>query len=187
MHSATTLRTTLPRLGVALVALAFTGGTALAEGPGPATSVVSGNRTTTAGLDGIAAADTKERHVVAQDFVEKIGRDSKQTIGRDASTTVMRNNALSVGLSSVTTVGVTGASGYSAGTDTTLESGRKITVEAGKTLVLKAGSGATDSIELRTGSASIVLKGNGEIEIRGTKITIQSSGDLVLKGQRILN
>ena len=73
------------------------------------------------------------------------------------------------------------------GRDTTFESGRTIALNAGHTVVLIAGSANTDTIELRTGSASIVMNGKGEISIHGTKITIQSDGDLILKGAKIVN
>jgi len=106
MRSPHTLRITGLRLGFALVALAFAGRTAVARDPIPNTSAVTGNRTAAAGLGAIAAADTKERHVVKQDFVEKIGRDAKQTIGRNASTTIANSSLLSVGTNSQTIVGI---------------------------------------------------------------------------------
>lgn len=86
------------------------------------------------------------------------------------------------------TLDVAGTCDVSVGTETTIDSGRKITIEAGHTLVLRSlGTAITDTVELRTPSASIVLKGNGEVEIKGTKITIQSQGDLVLKASKIVN
>jgi hypothetical protein len=52
-----------------------------------------------------------------------------------------------------------------------------------------------DHITLTTGGASIVLKSDGSVVIRGNNITVESSGgtsvkaggDLVLKGSRILS
>ena len=44
---------------------------------------------------------------------------------------------------------------------------------------------ADDEISLKTGSAEIVLKKNGDITIKGSKIKIEASGDMVLKGSKI--
>jgi type VI secretion system secreted protein VgrG len=60
----------------------------------------------------------------------------------------------------------------------------------GKNFVLDAG----DSITLKTGSASITMKKDGTITIKGKNITIDGSGkvnvkassDIVMKGSKIL-
>jgi type VI secretion system secreted protein VgrG len=39
---------------------------------------------------------------------------------------------------------------------------------------------------LKCGQASIILKKNGDISITGNEISIKASGDIVLKGQKIL-
>jgi len=44
---------------------------------------------------------------------------------------------------------------------------------------------AADELLLKAGSASILLKKNGDITIQGKKITLKASGDLQLKGQKI--
>ena len=62
-------------------------------------------------------------------------------------------------------------------------------VKAGKTVVIEAG----DSITLATGSATIQMKKDGTILIKGKDITIQGSGkvnvkadsDIVMKGSNI--
>jgi type VI secretion system secreted protein VgrG len=38
---------------------------------------------------------------------------------------------------------------------------------------------------LKTGSASITLKKNGDIIVKGNKISITGSGDVVVKGSKI--
>jgi len=42
-----------------------------------------------------------------------------------------------------------------------------------------------DQITLKAGNASIALKKNGDIIIKGGKITIKASNDLILKGSTI--
>jgi type VI secretion system secreted protein VgrG len=51
---------------------------------------------------------------------------------------------------------------------------RSIAIEAGDQLLLKVGS------------ASMIMKKSGEITITGSVINIKGSGDVVIKGSRIL-
>lgn len=44
---------------------------------------------------------------------------------------------------------------------------------------------ADDEITLKTGSASIILKKNGDITIKGKNITLNGSGNVVIKGSKI--
>ena len=52
-----------------------------------------------------------------------------------------------------------------------------------KTITLQA----DDQITLKTGSASIVMKKNGDITISGKNINVKGSGNVVLKGSKITN
>ena len=45
---------------------------------------------------------------------------------------------------------------------------------------------SSDQITLKSGSSEIIMKKNGDISIKGKNINIKASGDLVLKGSRIL-
>jgi type VI secretion system secreted protein VgrG len=44
---------------------------------------------------------------------------------------------------------------------------------------------ADDEIDIKTGSAKIVLKKNGDITIEGAKLNIKGSGDIIIKGSQI--
>jgi type VI secretion system secreted protein VgrG len=44
---------------------------------------------------------------------------------------------------------------------------------------------ADDEITLKTGSAQIVMKKNGDITIKGKKIEIKGSGDVIVKGSKV--
>jgi type VI secretion system secreted protein VgrG len=44
---------------------------------------------------------------------------------------------------------------------------------------------ADDEIHLKTGSAEILLKKNGDITMNGKKITVKGSGDVIVKGSKI--
>ena len=62
-----------------------------------------------------------------------------------------------------------------------VRAGKDYQIDVGKKLVVKAG----DEISFQTGKASIVLKKNGDIVIKGKKITVKGSGDIVMKGSKI--
>lgn len=44
---------------------------------------------------------------------------------------------------------------------------------------------AEDEIHLKTGSAEIILKKNGNITIKGSKINVEGSGDVIIKGSKV--
>ncbi len=54
-------------------------------------------------------------------------------------------------------------------------------IEVGSSLSVKAG----DEIKLECGSASITLKKNGDIEIKGNNINIKGSGNITVKGSAV--
>ena len=43
-----------------------------------------------------------------------------------------------------------------------------------------------DEISIKSGSAEIILKKNGDITVKGKKISIKGSGDVIIKGSKIL-
>jgi type VI secretion system secreted protein VgrG len=44
---------------------------------------------------------------------------------------------------------------------------------------------ADDEINIKTGSAEITMKKNGDISIQGNKINIKADGNIVMKGSKI--
>ena len=46
---------------------------------------------------------------------------------------------------------------------------------------------AQDKITLRTGSAQIVMNSNGDITISGKTINVKGSGDVIIKGSKVLS
>ncbi|HCL5294672.1 TPA: type VI secretion system tip protein VgrG, partial [Salmonella enterica] len=78
-----------------------------------------------------------------------------------------------------------------------INAGQMISISAGTLLSLVASGNSKDmcggikiiqageGIELHSGNASLVLKNNGEIEFRGTNITINGSDDILIKSHAI--
>jgi type VI secretion system secreted protein VgrG len=101
-----------------------------------------------------------------------VGASQSFTVGANQSTSVGRNQSTSVGRDQSTSVGQNRA--VSVGKDDSLDVGKNLTITAG------------DQIVLKTGSATITMKKNGDITIQGKQINIKGSGDVIVKGQKIL-
>jgi len=115
---------------------------------------------------------TSQTNDIGSDQTNKIGAKQATTVGADRS------------------LGVTGAETHSVGKARTTSVTDDDSLKVGKNLVIDAG----DSITLKTGSASISMKKDGTITIKGKditidgsgKINIKASGDIVMKGSKIL-
>ncbi|MDE2396668.1 MAG: type VI secretion system tip protein VgrG [Burkholderiales bacterium] len=124
---------------------------------------IGGNRSETVGKNESIDIGAKRDETVAD--------DETVAIGKNRSHTVAKNESLSVG----------GKRSAAVGEDDQLQVGKNLSIRAG------------DSITLVTGSASLTLKKDGTIQIKGKDITlvgsgkigIKASGDLVLKGSKI--
>ena len=107
---------------------------------------------------------------VAKDSTEDIGGNQTVNVGKDMGETISGKKTVQVSKDFSETV-----------------EGKKtvaITKEYGlnaKKILLTA----DDEITIKTGSAKIIMKKNGDITIEGKKINIKGSGDVVLKGQKV--
>ncbi len=76
-------------------------------------------------------------------------------------------------------------------TDMSVSVGETLRMTAGKKFGLEAkDSGLIDAgkkLVLSCGDASITLKKNGDIQIKGKKIEITGSGDVKIKGKKVTN
>jgi type VI secretion system secreted protein VgrG len=117
-----------------------------------------------------------------------IGANQSTNIGANQSTNVGSNCSVDVGNNLSTNVGADESRGVSGGR--TSQVGKDDSITVGNNFVLNAG----DSITLKTGSASITMKKDGTITIKGKDITVEGTGkikvkassDIVLQGSKIL-
>jgi len=124
---------------------------------------VGANRTITVARD--------ETHDVGDKRTVSIGKDQEHTIGANDKVNISKNAQLEVGENRTTQVGK----------DDKQQVGKKFYLDAG------------DEITLKTGDASLVMKKDGTIQLKGKDITvtgsgkigIKASGDMVLKGSKI--
>jgi type VI secretion system secreted protein VgrG len=125
---------------------------------------VGGNHNITIGRAQTLTIGAAMNERVGSDKELQIGGTLSAAIGRDLRLTIANDGRLAFGKDLVLTVG------------------NGITIEAQKTVTISA----ADELTLKCGQATIVLKKNGDISITGKEISVKASGDLVLKGQKIL-
>ncbi len=137
---------------------------------GNETISISGNRAETVGKNETVDVAENRGHSIGKNDTLDVGENLSETIGKDSSTTVAKNASLSVG--ETWTVNVT--------KDHKEETTEGYSLKA-KTIFIEG----KDQIEIKSGSASIIMKKNGDIQIKGGKIKIEGSGDVTVKGSKI--
>ncbi len=120
-------------------------------------------------------------------FTETVGAAKVQTIGLSKEETIGTSKSVSVGSNSAEEVG--GAKSVSVAKDLTeaVSGAHAETVTKEFTLRAKKVSiTAEDEVLIKTGSASITLKKNGDITIDGKNINVKGSGNITMKARKIL-
>lgn len=129
------------------------------------------NRTESVGSNEVISIGQNRNENVGQNEVINIGSDRTRNVGNNENVEIGKNQTLSIGEKRQTQIGK----------DDLNQVGKKFYLEAG------------DEITLKTGQASITMKKDGSIQIKGKDITIigsgkinaKASGDMVLKGSKI--
>lgn len=175
------------------------------------TITISGARTESVTKDETISISGARTETVSKDESISISGARTETVGKDESVSIAKNQTLDVGSNRTATVGkdesitVGGGQSLSVGKDQqasiaknqSLTVGEARTTSVGKDDTLQVGKNLTitaaDSITLKTGSASITMKKDGTISIKGKDISIEgsgkinakASGDIVMKGSKI--
>ncbi len=140
---------------------------------------IGGNRTESVGKDETISISGVRTESVEKDETISIGGLRSSTVGKDETLTVDGSRTSSIGKDDTLEIG--GNSKIQVGKDDEIEVGKKFALIAG------------DQIQLQTGDASIILKKDGTITIKGKDITISGSGkvnikassDVVVKGSKV--
>ena len=160
------------------------------------TITIHGNRTET--------VDKEENITIHGGRTELVDKEEKITIGggrtenvaKDESITISGGRTENVSKDESITIGGGRTESVAKDEGVTISGGRTVSVtkddalKVGKNLAIDAG----DSITITTGSASISMKKDGTITIKGKDITIEGSGkinakassDIIMKGSKIL-
>jgi type VI secretion system secreted protein VgrG len=179
---------------------------------GDETVTVSGSRTETVSRSETLTVALQRTHSVGINETISVGAAQEITVGAMQAFTVGANQTTNVGVNQSTsvgsnrsitvgggqTVGIGKNAGMTVGADEsrsvtggrTTSIGKDDSLSVGKNLVITA----ADSVSITTGSASITMKKDGTIHIKGKDITIEGSGainvkaskDIVMKGSKIL-
>ena len=151
------------------------------------TETVDNNETITIHANRTEAVDKNETISIGGDRTETVEKNETISIGADRTETVAKNETLTVNGNRTMNIGrddaleVGGSSAVQIAKDDNIQVGKKFSLSA------------ADQIQLQTGDASIVLKKDGTITIKGKDITISGSGkinikassDIAMKGSKI--
>jgi type VI secretion system secreted protein VgrG len=163
---------------------------------GSETATVALQRTHMVGVnETIGIGGAQEIGIGAAQIVA-IGALQSVTVGATQSIDVGASQSTTVGAGQTNQIGADRSVSVGGAQSTTVAKGRTTSVgeddalKVGKNLVIDAG----DSVSIKTGSASITMKKDGTIQIKGKDITIdgsgkinvKASGDIVMKGSKIL-
>jgi type VI secretion system secreted protein VgrG len=151
------------------------------------TITISGSRT--------ESVSQNETISIGKNRIENVRDNESVSVGKDQSLTVNGNRTVSV--SKDESISVTGKRIDSVAKEESVEVGKSRDVTIGQDDMLQVAKklmvDAGDEITIKTGSASIVMKKDGTITIKGKDITLQGSGkinakassDVVIKGNKV--
>jgi type VI secretion system secreted protein VgrG len=139
--------------------------------------------------------DVDRTKTIGNNENSSIGKDRNKTVGENQTESVGNNKTIDVGNSHSETIGkdksidVGDSHSESIANNMTISVGDSLSESVGKIINIDAG----DQIVLTTGSASITMKSNGDIAIKGNnislqgsgKINVKASGDVILKGSKV--
>ncbi len=149
--------------------------------------MIGRNQTLTVGVNRTETVGANETITVGANRAETVGANETISVGAAYSLAIGGSASLSIGQSAQTAIGKDEA--VQVGGSATRQVGKSQEIEVGKTFALIAG----DQIQLQTGDASIILKKDGTITIKGKdiklsgsgKITVKADSDVVMKGSKI--
>ena len=159
------------------------------------TATVALQRTHSVGINETIAIGAAQEIAVGAAQVVAVGAVQTITVGLNQSTSVGVNQSNTVGAKQSTDVGsdrsvsVGGAQSTKVGKARSTSVADDDSLKVGKNLVIDAG----DSVTIKTGSASITMKKDGSITIKGKdvvidgsgKINVKASSDVVVKGSKV--
>lgn len=156
---------------------------------------IGANRSINVGASETATVALQRTHTVGINETIAIGAAQEIAIGAAQIVAVGANQSVNVGANQTTQVGancstdVGGNESRGVGGGRTTSIGKDDSLKVANNLVIDAG----DSVTIKTGSASITMKKDGTITIKGKDITIDGSGkinvkassDVVIKGSKV--
>jgi type VI secretion system secreted protein VgrG len=131
--------------------------------------------------------DNDRTKIIKHDENSTINNDRNKTVDNNQSESIGANKTIEVGENHTESIGkdksidVGGNHTELVDGDMSLKVGKSLSEDIGTDLTVESG----DQIVLQTGSASITMKKNGDITIKGNNINIKGSGNVVIKGSNV--
>jgi type VI secretion system secreted protein VgrG len=148
---------------------------------------VGNNRTKSVKNDETITIGNNQTKSVGNDETITIKNDRFKTVNNNQNETISKNKTIDVGKNHLETI--VGNMTINVDKDLTevikgayIEKVTKEYSANAKSITLEA----LDEIILKTGSAKIIMKKNGDITISGKNINVKGSGNVVLKGSKVL-
>ncbi len=174
-------------------------------------TTIGANRTESVGKDeSITIGENRTENVgknesitIGESRTESVGKNESITIGENRTESVGKNESITIGESRTESVGkdesisIAGQRTEDVAKKETVNIGEDRFVTVGKNDSLQVGKKGMivvgDELTIKVGDASIVMKKNGEISIKGKditlegsgKINVKASGDIIMKGSKI--
>jgi type VI secretion system secreted protein VgrG len=160
------------------------------------TVLVKNDNTETVGHDEtIKVENDRKKHIVGNETTN-VDKNRTETVKLDETITIEGNRTETVKKDEDITIGANRTEDVTKNEKVTIHGDRKVRIDktdyldVGKTLTIVA----ADQITIKTGSASIDMKKDGTITIKGKNVTVDGSGkidvkasqNMTLKGQKIL-
>ncbi len=138
-----------------------------------------------------------EKITIGNDRTESVGNNESITIEKNRTESVGENETISIGKSRAESVGknetidIKENRNETVGKNEEVSVGQNRTHSVGKTDELNVGKellvSVADKIVIKTGEASITMKKNGDIQIKGNNILVQGSGKIQVKASSEVN
>ena len=142
------------------------------------TKTVNNNETSTIEKDRSKFVNKNESESISKNKTIDVGDNFTITVGKDRSIDTGKNYTASIGDNMKLTIGkdLTESVDGKHSESVTKEYGLKA-----KTVTIQA----EKEITLKTGSAKIIMKSNGDITLNGKNINVKGSGNVVIKGSKV--
>jgi type VI secretion system secreted protein VgrG len=157
---------------------------------------VGSNMTQTVGINKAETIGVAKALTIGGAYQVTVGAAMNETIGAVKAEEIGAAKSVNVGANSSENIGRDKS--VNAGKNISMTSGKETSLTSGKTMTLTSGDDfivtgdkkgvieIKDQLTIKVGKASITMKKNGDITIKGKTITTKGSGNVVIKGKKIL-
>ena len=140
---------------------------------------VTGNQGLTVGKNQTVSVSEGQTISVGKSLSETVSENAEVSIGKDLTLQVGKNSSSNIAESLTLSVGKKASIDITE--DAAVQVGKKLNIQAADSINISSDK----EIVLTAGDASITLKQNGDILVKGNKISVKGDGDIVMKGSKI--